>query len=90
MLPEVRVAAHSDMHHTRGMADERGAGAPVVWNESGDYTDIRYETTDDGIAIVTFDIPGEKMNTLSMKLAGEVRDLFEKIVRLYVCVCVCL
>lgn len=38
-------------------------------------------TTDDGIAVVTFDIPGEKMNVLSMKLAAEVRELFEKIVR---------
>ena len=27
--------------------------ADVAWHESGDYTDIRYETTDDGIAKIT-------------------------------------
>src|SRR5579862_7876626 len=25
----------------------------VVWHQSGDYTDIRYDTTDDGIAKIT-------------------------------------
>eukprot|EP01147_Barroeca_monosierra_P007356 gene7356-504_t len=32
---------------------------------------VRYQIEDDGIAVVTFDLQGSKVNTLSMDLAGE-------------------
>lgn len=33
------------------------SSSDVVWHASGDYTDIRYETSDDGIAKITIDRP---------------------------------
>jgi naphthoate synthase len=32
---------------------ESGSPAPAVWHQSGDYQDIRYDATDDGIAKIT-------------------------------------
>jgi naphthoate synthase len=32
---------------------ESGSPAPAVWHQSGDYEDIRYDATDDGIAKIT-------------------------------------
>jgi naphthoate synthase len=39
------------------MTDADAQPSPVVWNESGDYTDIVYSTTDDGIAKIAINRP---------------------------------
>lgn len=39
------------------MTDVTAATAPETWNASGDYEDIRYETTPDGITRITIDRP---------------------------------
>ena len=39
------------------MTDADAPSSPVVWHESGDYTDIVYSTTDDGIAKITINRP---------------------------------
>ena len=39
------------------MTDADAPSSPVVWHESGDYTDIVYSTTDDGIAKIAINRP---------------------------------
>jgi naphthoate synthase len=39
------------------MTDADAQPSPVVWHESGDYTDIVYSTTDDGIAKIAINRP---------------------------------
>src|ERR1700737_1666595 len=47
--------------------------ADVAWHESGDYTDIRYETTDDGIAKITICRP-EVHNAFRPQTLIEISD----------------
>ncbi|MGH1561390.1 1,4-dihydroxy-2-naphthoyl-CoA synthase [Mumia sp. DW29H23] len=46
---------------------------PTVWHSAGDYTDIRYETTDDGIAKITIDRP-EVHNAFRPQTIIEISD----------------
>ncbi|TNC47533.1 1,4-dihydroxy-2-naphthoyl-CoA synthase [Mumia zhuanghuii] len=49
---------------------------PTVWNTAGDYTDIRYETTDDGIAKITIDRP-EVHNAFRPQTIIEISDALD-------------
>ncbi|MFD1825345.1 1,4-dihydroxy-2-naphthoyl-CoA synthase [Mumia zhuanghuii] len=49
---------------------------PTVWNSSGDYTDIRYETTDDGIAKITINRP-EVHNAFRPQTIIEISDALD-------------
>jgi naphthoate synthase len=50
---------------------------PVNWTAAGDYTDIRYETSGDGIAKITIDRP-EVHNAFRPETVIELSDAFER------------
>jgi naphthoate synthase len=50
---------------------------PVTWTPAGDYTDIRYETSGDGIAKITIDRP-EVRNAFRPETVIELMDAFER------------
>jgi naphthoate synthase len=50
---------------------------PVNWTPAGDYTDIRYETSGDGIAKITIDRP-EVRNAFRPETVVELSDAFER------------
>jgi len=41
-------------------------------------TDFKYELGTDGVAVITWDVPGKSMNVLSMDGAGELSDLIDR------------
>ncbi|QMW66836.1 1,4-dihydroxy-2-naphthoyl-CoA synthase [Mumia sp. ZJ1417] len=49
---------------------------PTVWNSTGDYSDIRYETTDDGIAKITINRP-EVHNAFRPQTIIEISDALD-------------
>ncbi|WP_167001381.1 1,4-dihydroxy-2-naphthoyl-CoA synthase [Mumia sp. ZJ430] len=49
---------------------------PTVWNSAGDYSDIRYETTDDGIAKITINRP-EVHNAFRPQTIIEISDALD-------------
>jgi naphthoate synthase len=50
---------------------------PVTWTPAGDYADIRYETSGDGIAKITIDRP-EVRNAFRPETVIELMDAFER------------
>ena len=40
---------------------------------------FKIETDADGVALVTFDVPGRSMNTLTFEVIGELGELVERI-----------
>src|ERR1700685_3450907 len=42
-------------------------------------TNFRFETDSDGIALVTWDMPGRSMNAMNTEVVGELRQIVDKI-----------
>src|SRR6202007_1007549 len=65
-----------------------GAGEGVRRRRKGDahgdragvtMKNFKIETDSDGVALVTFDVPGRSMNTLTFEVIGELGELVERI-----------
>jgi naphthoate synthase len=61
----------------QGSMAEQASLTTSMWTPAGDYTDIRYETSGDGIAKITIDRP-EVRNAFRPETLIEISDAFER------------
>src|SRR5690606_8852005 len=82
--PARRRAGAGDRLRGRWLGSRHGAGGVLMeettMNQAAGQA-FRLDIRDDGVAVITIDVPGETQNTLKAEFSDQVKDLFAQLER---------